>query len=321
MRSTVSTTKRAPVAVLRGLSKRSIWREMVHERQLYLLLLPTLIYFGIFHFGPLFGLQIAFKDYLPTRGIIGSEWVGLKHFLRFVNGPYFLEIVRNTVVLNAYSIIVNTPLPVILALLLMYQKNLVFRKIVQNLSYVPHFVSVVVVVGMLKLFTSPINGMFNKIIEGLGGVPVHFMAEPQYFYHLFVWSGIWQLLGWMAIIYIGALTSINPEQHQAAIVDGATIFQRIRHIDLPGIMPTFVILLILRTGNLLNIGFEKVYLMQNVLNSSVSEVIATYTYKTGLLSAQYSFATAVGLLNALANFAILVSLNAVARRVSEHSLF
>jgi len=302
-------------------SEKSFLKVLSQNWEIYLLVLPTIIYFIIFHYMPMYGAQIAFKNFIPVKGIHGSEWVGFRHFIRFFESPYFAEVISNTLALSIYSIVVGFPLPIILALLLNYQKNLMFKKLVQTVSYAPHFLSIVVVVGMIKIFTSPMNGIINNFIVALGGEAKHFMAEPTYFRHIYVWSGIWQDIGWSSIIYIGALSAISIELHEAAIVDGATIWQRIWHIDIPGIAQTIIILLILRTGSVLSIGFEKVYLMQNDLNTTVSEVISTYTYKMGLVRSQYSFSTAVGLFNSIINFIFLVTVNTIARKFSETSLF
>jgi putative aldouronate transport system permease protein len=307
--SSGKTSWRAPIA-----------RIIRKEWSLYLLVLPTVIYFIIFAYVPMYGAQIAFKNFVPTLGISGSKWVGFAHFQRFLNSPYFFEILRNVLVLSLYSLALF-PLPIIFAMMLNYQRNLRFKKFVQTVSYAPHFISVVVAMGMLQIFTSPVNGIFNKLLGFIGAGPVHFMAEPALFPHLYVLSGVWQGLGWSAIIYIGALASISPELHEAATVDGASVMQRIRHIDIPGIMPTVTIMLILAIGGILGVGFEKVYLMQNNLNSSTSEVIATYVYKAGLVRREYSFSAAVGLFNSVVNFVLLVLANQISRKLSETSLF
>jgi putative aldouronate transport system permease protein len=288
---------------------------------LYLLVLPAVIHYIVFCYLPIYGVQIAFRDFIPVRGFFGSEWVGLKHFIRFFESFYFKEIIWNTLAISFYSLVASFPLPILLALMLNYQRNLRFKKLAQTVSYAPHFISTVVIVGMLKIFTSPMNGIFNKVIAIFGGEVKHFMAEPNCFRHLYVWSGIWQELGWSSILYIGALSTISVELHEAAIVDGASILKRIWHIDLPGIVPTIIILLILRTGSILDVGFEKIYLMQNNLNTSVSEVIATYSYKVGLIENRYSFSSAIGLFNSLINFIFLITVNSIARKVSETSLF
>ncbi|MBQ8230330.1 MAG: sugar ABC transporter permease [Lachnospiraceae bacterium] len=302
--------------------KQKRWKEIIRKNwELYLLLLPTLIFFILFHYYPMYGAQIAFRDFKITKGIWGSDWVGFKHFQRFLNSPYFIEILLNTLRLSIYSLIVNTPLPIAFALMLNYCRNRKFAKVLQTVSYAPHFISTVVMVAMLSLFLSTRSGFVNQAIKALGGQEFNFMASPEAFPHLYVWSGVWQNLGWSAIIYIGSLSSISPELHEAAIVDGATIMQRIRYVDIPGIMNTVIMLLILNVGNVLSIGFEKVFLMSNSLNSSTAEVISTYTYKVGMVQAQYSYSTAVGLFNSIVNFILLVTVNTIARKVSDNSVY
>lgn len=269
----------------------------------------------------MYGAQIAFRDYKISKGIWGSDWVGMKHFIRFVTSPYFKEILRNTLTLSIYSLLVGTPLPVIFALLLNYTKNRRVAKILQTVSYAPHFISTVVVVTLIQMFFSPQNGIVNDVVKLFGGEPFNFMASAAAFPHLYVWTGVWQGLGWSSVIYIGALTSVSPDLHEAAIVDGATIIQRIRYVDLPAILPTVIIVLIMNTGSLLSVGFEKVYLMSNSLNSSTAEVISTYTYKMGMQQAQYSYSTAVGLFNSVINFTILVIVNQLAKKFTENSIF
>lgn len=299
-------------------SAADIWRK---NWELYVLLLPTIIYFVVFKYYPMYGAQIAFRDFKVTKGIWGSEWIGLVNFRKFITGPYFKDVIRNTLTLSLYSLIVGTPLPILFALLLNYCKKRRFVKVLQTVTYAPHFISTVVMVGMITMFFSPQYGLVNQIIEFFGGNKINFMASPEAFPHLYVWSGVWQSLGWSSIIYIGALTSISPELHEAAIVDGATITQRIRYVDIPGIMPTIIMLLILSTGSLLSVGFEKVYLMSNPLNSSTAEVISTYTYKVGMKQAQYGYSAAIGLFNSVVNFVILVIVNTIAKKATDNSIY
>lgn len=311
-----------PAATVRKSTRTRKLQMIVRKNwELYLLLIPTILFFMIFRYYPMYGAQIAFRNFKITKGIWGSDWVGWKHFIRFVEGPYFKEILKNTLTLSLYSLLVSTPLPIIFAILLNYCKNKRFAKILQTVSYAPHFISTVVMVTLIQMFFSPQNGVVNAIIQAFGGEKFNFMASPEAFPHLYVWTGIWQSLGWSSIIYIGALAGVSPELHEAAIVDGATIVQRIWHVDIPGILPTIIILLIMNTGNILSVGFEKVYLMSNSLNSSAAEVISTYTYKMGMQQAQYSFSTAVGLFNSVINFTILVIVNQIARKTSESSIF
>ncbi|MFR9708125.1 ABC transporter permease [Paenibacillus sp. MB22_1] len=287
---------------------------------LYLLLLPTLLYFAIFEYGPIYGLQIAFKNFLPFKGILDSPWVGFDNFQRFIENYKFWEILLNTITISIYELVLF-PIPIILALLINQLTSRKFKRIVQTVTYAPHFISTVVIVGMLYLFMNPRNGIVNQLLEGLGFHSVYFMAKAEWFTSIFVWSGVWQNAGWGTIIYLAALTSINPELHESAVVDGASKIKRIWHIDLPGIMPTVIVLLILNIGNFMSVGFEKVYLMQNPLNISTAEIIQTYVYKSGLLNAQYSYSAAIGMFNSVINCILLVSVNFIAKRFSQTSLW
>jgi len=277
----------------------------------------------LFNYIPMYGIQIAFKDYKAAQGIWGSEWVGFKHFTKFFNSYLFVRVVRNTILLNIYSLAAGFPIPIILALSLNSCKNLKFKKTVQMVTYAPHFISVVVLIGIVIQVLSPKYGIVNNVIKALGGEEILFMAEGKYFRSIYVWSGIWQNMGFSAIIYISALSSIDPTLHEAAIVDGASRFKRIIYIDIPGIVPTIVILLILSAGSLMNVGFEKVLLLQNPTNTEYSEVISTLIYKQGLASAipQYSYSTAIGIFNNVINFLLLVVVNTIAKRLGETSLW
>lgn len=289
--------------------------------QLYLLLLPALIYFVIFRYGPMYGLQIAFKDYVATKGFLGSPFVGLKHFERFFSSPDFWMILKNTIVLSAGNILINFPMAIIIALMLHQVACAKYKKAVQTIIYAPHFISMVVLVGMLTLFLSPSSGIVNKLIEAVGGEAVFFMAEPKWFKPVYILSETWQNTGWGTVIYLAALSAVSPELYEAAEMDGANKWQKIWHIDFPGILPTAVIQLILTTGNILSIGYEKVFLMQNALNRMSSEVISTYEYKQGLQNAQYSYSATIGLFNAVINLAILLMVNRFAKKMSDTSLW
>ena len=288
--------------------------------QYYTFLAPALIYFLLFHYYPMYGVQIAFKNFMVAKGIWGSEWAGLVHFGRFFNSYYFWDLIRNTVLINLYQLALF-PVSIIVALSMNELKNEVFKKWVQTITYAPHFISVVVISGMIISFLSPYSGIVNNIIEALGGEAIPFMTDPAWFKTVFVLSGEWQNLGWGAIIYLAALAGINPELHEAAMVDGATRWKRIININLPGIMPVIVILFILNMGNFISIGFEKIILLQNSMNLESSDVIQTYVYRTGIQEAQYSFATAVGLFNSAVNLALLVIFNQIARKINETSLW
>lgn len=288
---------------------------------LYLFLLPTIVYFLLFRFYPLYGLQLAFKNYRAVDGIAGSAWNGFENFRRFFSTADFGKLMWNTLGVSVFTLIFTFPLPIILALLLNQLPSLKYKKLVQTTVYAPHFISTVVMVGMIFLFTSPSSGMINKIIEAFGGKAIHFTAEPGWFVPMYVISEIWQSTGWGSILYLAALAGVSPELHEAALVDGANKFQRVWHIDIPGILPTIVIMMILNAGKVMNVGFEKAYLMQTSLNIRASEIIATYVYKRGVLKSQISLATAVGLFDSVVNMILVVTVNWISRKVTDSSLF
>ena len=300
---------------------RSTLRLMRRNWTLYLLLLPAALYIFMFCYRPMYGVQIAFKNFTIAKGVTGSPWVGLKWFKFFFHSPNFTTVLWNTVILSLYGLVAGFPVPILLALMLHNVPSNGFKRVTQTVAYLPHFISTVVVVTMLSCFTSVNSGFINTIIKALGGEPVFFMGKPQYFRHLFVWSDIWQGMGWSSIIYLAALTGISSELHEAAMIDGATKLQRIIHLDLPGIMPTMVILLIMSCGGIMSVGFEKVFLMQNGLNMDVSEVISTYTYKQGLINSKFSYSAAIGLFNNAINMLFLTLVNAVSKRLAGSSLW
>lgn len=289
--------------------------------QMYLLLAPVIVYFIVFHYVPMYGVQIAFKDFIATKGITGSPWVGMKHFERFYQSYYFWRLIKNTLGIGLYQLLVGFPVPILLALMINEIRGKWFKKTVQTVTYAPHFLSTVVMVGILVIFLSPDTGMINHLIHAFGGEPISFLTEPGWFKSLYVFSGVWQQMGWSSIIYLAALSGVDPQLHEAARVDGASRLQRIWHVNLPCIMPTIVILLILNTGSILSVGFEKVFLMQNDMNLESSDVFATYVYRSGLLGAQYSFSAAVGLFSNIVNFILLVSVNFIARKAGNTSLW
>jgi len=296
-------------------------RKILQNWQLYIFILPAVVYFILFSYVPMYGIQIAFRDYIPTQGFAGSEWVGLKHFERFFHSYYFWDLLKNTLGISVYELIVGFPLPIILALLLNEAKDGVFKRTVQTVTYAPHFISVVVISGMIIAFLSPQTGLINHLLTFIGLQPIDFMSDPKWFKTVYVLSGVWQSTGWGTIIYLAALSGVDPEQHEAAVVDGASRFQRIWYINVPTLVPTMVILLIMSLGNIMSLGFEKILLLQNPLNMESSNVIATFVYKAGLLDAQYSFASAVGLFNSVINAILLVAVNQIARKVNETSLW
>lgn len=269
----------------------------------------------------MYGLQIAFKNFSPALGIQGSPWVGLRYFEQFFNSFYFWTAISNTVVISLYEIVAAFPVPIILALILNNIPSRKYKKTVQLVTYAPHFISTVVLVGLIHIMLSPTTGAVNKILEALGAEAIFFMQEPRLFKTIYVFSGVWQSMGYASIIYLAALSGVDPQLHEAAIVDGATKLQRIWNIEIPTLVPTMLILLILNVGRLFTVGFEKVYLMQNPLIINTSEIIATYVYRTGILQGRFSFATAVGLVNAVANFIMLYLFNRFAKRVGQVSLW
>jgi len=303
------------------ISKDSILYDIIKNKTLYIMLLPVTTYFLIFCYWPMYGVQIAFKNFNAAKGIMGSPWVGFYHFQRFFRSYNFVTLITNTITLNLYNLVASFPAPIILALLLNEVANSKFKRVVQTVTYAPHFLSTVVVTGMLTTLLSPKTGIVNHLIATLGGERIYFMGEPAWFKHIYVWSGVWQHTGWSAIIYLAALTSVDQQQHEAAIIDGANKVQRIWYINIPAVLPTAIILLILNLGQIMNVGFEKVFLLQNDLNLKSSDVISTYVYRMGLLGAQYSFSTAVGLFNSVINFILIVVVNYISRKVSEVSLW
>ncbi|GIP35396.1 sugar ABC transporter permease [Paenibacillus sp. J2TS4] len=307
--------------VLKTGTGNRVWKRIRKNWDLYLLILPVFAYFIIFEYYPMYGVQIAFKDFLATKGILGSPWAGFKHFERFFDSYYFWRLIKNTLGIGLYELAVGFPVPILLALMINEVRLRFFKRFVQTVTYAPHFLSTVVIVGMLFLFLNPQNGMVNHLIRLFGGDPISFMTEPAWFKTVYVLSRVWQQMGWSSIIYLAALAGVNPALHEAAKIDGATQLQRIRHINIPSIMPTIVILLILNIGRILSVGFEKVFLMQNPLNMEASDVIATHVYRAGILGAEYSYSAAVGLFNSVVNFIMLIAVNYIARKVNDTSLW
>lgn len=301
--------------------KSDLLHNMRRYWQLYVIILLPVSYIIIFKYIPIFGVIIAFKDYRVTKGILGSSWVGFKYFQMFFTSPSSMGIIINTLTLSLYGLAAGFPFPILLALSLNEIKARFFKKAVQMVTYAPHFISTVVMVGLIFQFLDLRSGMINVVLKLLGSEPVNFMGKPEYFRHIYVWSGILQSMGYGAVIYLAALSSINPELYEAAIIDGASKLKRVWYIDIPGILPTIIIILILNAGYIMNVGFEKVYLMQNQQNITTSEIISTFVYKIGLQSMNYSFSTAVGLFNSVVNLVLLATVNSIARRVGETSLW
>jgi putative aldouronate transport system permease protein len=291
--------------------------------QLQTLFALPLLYLLVFKYYPMYGAQIAFKDFSAFKGIAGSQWVGLKYFSQFIHSYDFWVILGNTIGIAFYQLVAGLPIPIMLAIGLHYLVLTRLKKGIQLITYAPHFISVVVMVGIIVQILDPIYGLVNKLIELFGFNSIHFMAKPELFKSIFVWSGIWQNAGWNCIIYLAALSGIDPTLHEAAIMDGASKWRRAWHIDLPGIRPVIIILLILNIGHIMDIGFEKVLLLQNPLNIQSSEVIDTYVYKVGLASklVNFSYASAIGLFKSVVNLILLVAINQLARRMRQESLW
>ncbi len=301
--------------------KRKLLKQRLKSHwQLYFFLLPLIVYLAVFEYAPLYGIQIAFKNFKPYAGIWGSEWVGFEHFERFFTSNTFTTIVPNTIILSIYRLAAGFFPPIILAICLNYIPNLKYKKLVQNITYAPHFISLVILVNLITVFFGTSNGLINNILENLGQERIFFLGDPDTFRHLYVWSGVWQNVGWSSIIYLANLTNVSPELHEAAKVDGASIWQRIRYIDLPTLKPIIITLLILDAGKVMSVGFDKAYLMQNSFNMEASELISTYVYKRGLLNTQYGYSTAVGLFNSVVNLILLLSTNKLSKKFNETSI-
>lgn len=296
-------------------------RKIKSNIPLYVLLFPSIILLIMFAYIPMLGLVIAFKDYSPANGILNSPWAGFKYFTQFFNSVQFGTTMMNTLKISIYSILVGFPLPILLALLCNQLRAGKFKKVFQVTTYLPHFISTMVMCGMIILFLSPNSGLIANIFKSLGWTMPNLLSKPDSFAGVYVWSDVWQHIGWDSIIYLAALSAIDPTYYEAATMDGASRMQKILNIDLPLLLPTAMILLILRAGSLLSIGFEKVLLLQNPLNLAGSEVISTYVYKVGMQNFQYSYSTAIGLFNTVVNLIILLSVNWFSKRYTKTGLF
>ncbi|MBQ8233271.1 MAG: sugar ABC transporter permease [Lachnospiraceae bacterium] len=306
------------------MSKKKLWKKIAQSWQLYLLLLVPIVWLVTFEYVPMAGLQIAFKDFSNKGGIWGSPWVGLEKFKKFFSDRQFSRLMINTLRISIYSMAVGFIVPIIMALSLNILKDGVFKKTVQTLTYIPHFLSVVVLVGMVMQLFNPVAGLYGTIYQLITGTrPSDIMGIPEAFPHLYVWSGIWQNAGWGSIIYVAALANSDQQLHEAAQIDGATRLQRVWHIDIPTILPTAVIMLIMDAGKVMSVGFEKVFLFQNDLNISYSEVLSTYVYKKSFAATipDFSFSTAAGMFNSVINLILITIVNQISRKVSETSLW
>ena len=289
--------------------------------QFWLIIALPVIYAFVFAYIPMGGIIIAFKDYSIRRGILGSEWVGLKYFKQFLTSTNSVLVIKNTIILGVYTFLVNFPIPILLAIGINEVRNIKFKKTVQLVTYAPYFISVVIMVGTMVQMMDMRTGIINVLLGKLGIDAINFFGDPKIFRHLYVWSGVWQTAGYSSIIYVAALAGVSPEFHEAATMDGATRLQRIIHVDIPTIMPTIIIQLIFSCANVVNIGMDKIFLMQTSLNASVSEVISTFVYKVGVVNANFGFSTAAGLFQSLVSFGLLVLVNQLSRRMSDTSLW
>ncbi len=295
-------------------------KELSRNRYLYVMLIPVVGYYLIYHYAPMYGLIISFQDFVPSLGIWKSPWVGFKHFESFFNSVYAWRLIRNVVIINVYNLIFQFPAPIILALMLNEMRNMPFKRTVQTITYLPHFVSLVVIVGLMMDFLSR-EGVVNRVMIGMGMEAIPFFAEPKWFRTLYVGSNVWQTAGWSSIIYLAALAGINQELYEAAEADGAGRWLKMWHVSLPGLLPTTVVLFIMRIGQMMTVGFEKIILMYNQLTYETADVISSFVYRRGLIQADWSYSTAVGFVNAAINFALLISVNKLARRTGETSLW
>jgi len=301
--------------------RNALIQNFLRHWQLYLIMLLPIIYIVVFHYIPMYGVQLAFRSFNPSLGITGSPWAGFQFFDQFFRSPSSREVIWNTLEISIYTILAGFPIPIILAIAINEVKNSFFKKTVQMVTYAPFFISTVVVVGMLLQLLAARTGLIGRVISIIVGQEVHLMNDPAIFHDIFVWSGIWQTAGFGAIIYLAALAGVSPELQEAAVIDGASKMQRIWNVDIQCIRPTIVMLFILSIAGIMNVGFERIFLMQNPLNLSESEVISTFVYKTGLISFNFSFATAVGLFNSVVNCILLVTFNYILKRAGEASLW
>ena len=297
------------------MKRKAFWKSLRRDRQLVFMLIPVVIFFAVFSYYPLYGILIAFKDYSISRGILGSPWAGLRYFRQFFSSPYFGRLLRNTVLISVYSLLWGFPIPILFALLLNEFKDGKFKRVIQTVSYLPHFISLVVICGILIDIFSPQGGVVNSLLYSLTGKRINFFGEPEWFRTMYVGSGVWQEFGWNRIIYLAAITGINPDLYEAARIDGAGRLRQIWHVTLPGIKPTILTLLILNLGNIMSVGYEKIILLYSPTTYETADVISTYVYRTGLLSQQYSYAGAVGLFNSAINIAILVLCNFAGKKL------
>lgn len=304
----------------KSLFMKRFTRDFLLNKYLYVMMLPVLAYYAVFHYAPMYGAMIAFKEYSPVKGIVGSEWVGFSHFQDFFSSYYFWRILKNTIILSLFNLIFEFPAPIILALLINEVRSRFFKRFVQSVTYMPYFISMVVICGMITDFTNP-GGIVNTLLTFLGYDGNAMLQKPELFRPIYIVSEIWQKIGWESIIYISALMSIDQEQYEAARMDGAGRLKQIFYITLPGIIPTIMIMLILRIGNMMNVGFEKIILLYNPGTYETADIISSFVYRKGLLEFGWSYSSAVGLFNSLISLILLISANYISRKVNENSLW
>lgn len=304
-----------------GKSEKSFIKEYIKYKYLILMLIPVLVYYAIFHYGTMYGIIIAFLDFYPLKGVIGSDWVGLKHFKEVFEGVFFLQVLKNTVIISFYKLIFGFPAPIILCLIINEVRRTAFKRVVQSVTYLPHFFSWVVLSGIVIEMLSPSRGPINILFQSLGMDPVFFIADSNWFRGILVGSAIWKEVGWSSIIFLAAVTGIDPELYNVAELDGAGRLRKIWHVTLPSIMPVIVIMFIFATGGIINDDFDQVFNLLNAKVMDVGDVISTYTYREGLVRMNYSYATAVGLFKNVVSFSLVVITNAIARKTSEYAIW
>lgn len=295
--------------------------DIYRDRFLYLLLIPFLLWFLVFKYLPMWGIQIAFKDFSVFKGITDSPWLGFDHFIEFIGSEYFLRVLKNTIIISLYGLLICFPAQIILAIMISEVTCTMFKKTVQTLTYLPHFVSVVVVAGIVTTFLSPSNGLFNIILEKLGMEKIYFLTEPQYFRGIYTTMNLWKETGFASIVFIAAIAGVDTQLYEAAKIDGANKFRQIIHVTIPGILPTIVVMFIMKVGSLLSVGYESIILLYQPATYETADVISTYVYRSGLIDGRYDFATAVGLFNSIVALVLVIASNKISKKVTETSLW
>ena len=320
MKENVRRKEKQPWGKRAGAWGKRLLKNIRRDKALLLIILPVVLHYLIFVYYPMYGNIIAFKKYSAVKGIMGSEWVGFRYFIQFFNSPYFTRVLKNTLLISVYSILWGFPIPILFALMTNDLKHGAYKRVVQAVSYIPYFISTVIICGMLVNFLSPSSGIINSVIRALGGEPINFLMEPKWFRTVFIASGVWQGFGWSAIVYLAALTGVSQELYEAARVDGASKIQQVIHVSIPCILPTVIVTFIMQIGTLMSVGYEKIILLYNPVTLDVADVISSYTYRTGLVEGNYSFGSAVGLFNTLVNFAFLVAADRISKRTADIGL-